>query len=302
MLTYIRTSKVVCFKLFLSLIFSTFLNYRSFSQGYESRSFVYNVLTGAVTGGIGSIINKHHNQKWYHAFAKGFVTGSAGGAIVYSGKKLNFLIASERSILYGRLSRVVFSAGNSIVENAAANRPFYSQWHYDVGFIRLQFNGPEHFFMPRLMPSNFAGMLFIAFHGELDLLTTLYSGTFTFRTPHINYAGHLVGSTTGNGFLLVDTIFSDKVFHDVYAHEMVHSFQFQEFSGINYFAKPVVDKWKEKYPRFKEVNRWIYWDLNYEAMLFNYFIINGGYRRNYCSNFLENEAEVLSTGKVSCPQ
>lgn len=292
-----------CASIFLCVLLSCSFIHSSFSQNYEIKSVCYNTLIGAFSGGIGALINKQKNQSWHRAFAKGFLTGSAGGVLMYTGKKLSFLLADQEKLFYGRLPRAVFSAGNSIVENAACNRPFWSRWHYDVGFIRLEFGTEGPGFIPRLMPSALGGMIFIAFHGELDLNTTLRSGTFTFRTPHINYAGHLVGSTTSNGFLLVDTLTSSKTFYEIFAHEMIHTFQFQEFSGVNYFMKPVTDKWKSKYPLFKKVNRWIYWDLNYELMLTNYFIIQGGYgSRTYCRNFLENEAEVLSTGRISCPR
>ena len=274
------------------------------SQNIEAKVISYNVLIGGVTGGIGALINKNKDQKWHKAFIKGFVVGCGGGAIAYSGKKLNYFVAQKQELGYCWLSRAVFSAGNSIVENAAANRPFWSRWHYDIGFMRfeLETNGPVSF-TPRFMPSSFAGIVFMAANGNFDAATSLKSGTQTFRADKVNYASYLSASTASNGFLFINSLNQGHVFYDTYAHEMIHAFQFQEFSGINYFFNPLTEKWKLKSPRFKTASRWIYGDVNFEVMLYNYFIIQRGYKDSpqyYCKNYLENEAEFLSVGRSAC--
>ncbi len=288
--------KQLCF--FLVFVFS----FNAKAQNLEPQIVTYNVLVGGITGGIGAMINKKKDQKWHKAFVKGFVVGLGGGAVVYSGKKLNSLIAVRQNLSYGWVSRAVFSAGNSIVENAAANRDFWSMWHYDIGFIRLEFHTKDRRLLPRFMPSTFGGMIFLAANGRFDYKTSLRSGTPTFDTGKIRYAPRLVGSTASNGFLFTDTLVRvGQVYYDTYAHEMVHAFQFQEFSGINTYFNPISDKWKAKSPTFNKISKWIYLDMNYEAMLFNYFIINQGpHGKRYCHNYLENEAEFLSVKKCAC--
>ena len=291
--------KQFCFLLILTLCFQNVK-----SQNLEPKIFGYNVLIGGLTGGIGALINKKKDQKWHKVFIKGFVVGVGGGAISYSGKKLNALVAQNRELGYCWLSRAVYSAGNSIVENAAANRPFWSRWHYDIGFMRfeLETNGPISF-IPRFMPSAFGGIVFMAVNGSLDGATSLKSGTLTFRADKVSYATHLSASTASNGFLFINSLNRGHVFYDTYAHEMIHTFQFQEFSGINYFFKPLTEKWKIKSPRFEKLSRWIYGDVNFEVMLYNYFIIQRGYEDGptaYCDNYLENEAEFLSVRKSAC--
>lgn len=270
-------------------------------QDFNINSVIYNCLIGGLTGGIGASINKNKDQKIYGAFAKGFITGTAGGAIMYSGKKLNFLVSQKQQLGYAWISRAVFSAGNSIVENAAANIPFWARWHYDISFVRLEYRADKNTFLPRFMPSSFITTVFMSIYGHPDLVTSLKAGTLTFRTKEIAYSPTLIGSTAGNGFLLNDTLRHGLLFYDVYAHEMNHSFQFQEFSGVNYFFQPLTTRWGSKSPAFKKLNKWIYGDLNYELMLINYFLINKGSRSSgYCHNFLENEAEFLSVGRKAC--
>lgn len=292
--------KKLCFFLVFILCFQS-----AKSQINDVQFAAYNTLIGGITGGIGALINKKKDQKWHKTLLKGFVVGLGGGAIAYSGKKLNALVAQKKELGYCWLSRAVFSAGNSIVENAAANRDFWSRWHYDIGFMRMEvdISGPISF-TPRFMPSAFGGIVFMAVNGEFDAATTLKSGTLTFRADRVNYASNLSASTASNGFLFINTLNKGHKFYDTYAHEMIHAFQFQEFSGINYFFNPLTNKWKQKSPRFKNTSRWFYGDVNFEALLVNYFIIQEGYDarpRSYCNNFLENEAEFLSIKRGACP-
>jgi hypothetical protein len=272
-----------------------------FAQGYEVKSIFYNTFVGGISAGIGAVINKAKHHKGAPAFLHGFIYGCGGGALMYCGKKLNMLIVDRRNIGYAWMSRAVFSAGNSIIENASASRAWWSVWHYDLGFIRLEYNCEERQVLTRLKVSSFAAFLFTACHGRLDARTSLQSGTITFITRKIIYAPYLVGSTTGNNFLLVDTL-RTRFFYEIYAHEMVHTFQFQEYSACNYYFDPWQEKLRQRSATFKKFSKWVYSDLNYEIMLGNYFLVQGGIRRrNYCTNFLENEAEVLTTGRVSCP-
>ncbi len=283
------------------IVLACFTKQAATAQDYKAQSMLYNGLIGAVSGGVGSIINKHKGQKWYKAFAKGFVVGAGGGMLMYSGKRINSLISVRQQLEYGYLSRFVFDAGNSIVENASANRNFWEVWHYDIGFLRLELDTKNRKFQPRVMASSFAATVFLAAHGKFDAKTSLASGTPVFRTREISYSPTLVASTLTNGVLIDDTLRNNNLFFDTYAHEMVHTFQFMEFAGFNYFFKPVTDKWKVKSKLYSKLNRWVYGDLNYELFAINYFIIQGGSKGDhYCHNFLENEAEFLSTERKAC--
>ena len=295
--SYIK--KKLCFILVFTIGFQSIK-----SQNLEPKLFAYNALIGGFTGGIGALINKKKDQKWYKVILKGFVIGCGGGAISYSGKKLNSLVAQKQELGYCWLSRAVFSAGNSIIENASANRNFWTRWHYDVGFMRFELeteNGAS--LTPKFMPSAFGGIVFMAVNGEFDGNTTLKSGTLTFRADQVNYVSNLSAFTASNGFIFINTLNKGHVFYDTYAHEMVHAFQFQEFSGVNYFFNPITDKWKNKSTRFKNTSRWFYGDVNFEMMLINYFLVHKGYEDSpdaYCENFLEKEAEFLSVGRDAC--
>jgi hypothetical protein len=294
--THKSTARFILFFLFVMVSRTP-----SYSQNYMLRSFGYNSLVGGFSGGVGAVINKHKGQKWYKAFAKGFVIGLGGGMVEFGGKRMNALVAQKHELGYAWLSRAVFSAGNSVVENAAANRDFWSVWHYDVSFVRLEFNTKERSLTPRLMPSMFFSTVYLSVNGRLNLEKSLQSGTAIFYTRKVPYADRFVASTPSNGLFFVDTLRRGTVFYETFAHEMVHTFQFQEFSGFNYFFKKKTDHWEEKYPRYRKLHKYIYGDLNYELMVFNYFLVFKGITPDdYCDNFLENEAEFLTTGRPAC--
>jgi hypothetical protein len=266
----------------------------------EYASIAYNAISGMVAGGIGALINKPKEEKAIGAMVRGALGGVGGGLVMYAGKRSTRLVSQRRELGFAWLSRVIFNAGNSIAENAAGGKPLFSRWHFDAGFIRLEI-GPHRRVSARLMTSTFAGFLFTAVHGRFDAALSLRSGTVVYRTRKIDYAPRLVGSTTGNSVLLSDSIRMNVFFHELFAHEVVHTFQFSEFSTLNGFFLPLAAKWKSRSKGFEHMCRYIYADWNYEAMLLNYFIVQGGHRRGYCSNFLENEAELLSTGRRACP-
>jgi len=272
------------------------------AQNYQGKSVAYNVVGGAIMGGAGAVINKAPQQKWYKAFLRGFLTGACGGGLTFTGKKMNKLIADNQQLGYAYLSRAVFSAGNSIIENAAANRNFYEVFHYDIGFVRIQYNTRTGKLLPRVMVSSLGSTVFLAANGRFDFKTTVRSGSMTFRTPEISYSPNFRASTPGNGFLFVDSLQTGAEFYKIYAHEMIHSFQFQEYSPITYFFKPWDTKWKERSPTYNKLSKYFFADVNYEFMLGNYFLIQKGHKKaDYCHNFLENEAESLSTGRSACP-
>ncbi len=268
---------------------------RVYSQN-EFRFLISNGLCGALIGGAGAVINKDKQSKWLPVFRRGFFTGLLGGVTMYGGKNLTNMIVEYHEPGYAWLSRAVYSAGNSIVENAAARRKFWKRWHYDFAFLRIEANLENETVLPRIMPSMLGAFIFTAIYGSPDLENTFRTGTFVFRTTKIRYAPELGGSTTGNFFLVTDSMRHGDLLNDFAAHELIHTFQFADFTAVNnYFSKL---RSKHQFG-VKPWCKFIYGDLNYEIMLLNYFVIQGGFdSKNYKGNFLEQEAEYLANHKL----
>jgi hypothetical protein len=266
-------------------------------EGY--RYLAYNTLIGGITGGIGSLINRTTQEKKLHALTKGFITGMAGGAVMYAGKRANSLIIQMKEPGWAWISRTVFCAGNSVVENASANRPFWQRWHYDFLFARVEADLEHGTVRARLMPSAFAGFVILAAQARPDWKNSLASGTAVFIKSGKILSPGLSGLTAGNSIVILDTVQKIPYFRNVLAHEMVHTFQFQEWSGVNGMLLPLHKSWTEKSPRVRQLSKWIYGDINYEIMLLNYFIVQRGYSPEYYfRNYYEREAEMMSTGTL----
>jgi len=74
------------------------------------------------------------------------------------------------------------SAGASITENAALNKPFLQNWNIDFGSARLDFslNGNERFKV-RLLPLGVYSIVDGFVRGKFDLATTLLTRQLAFK-------------------------------------------------------------------------------------------------------------------------
>ncbi len=279
------------------LIFSSTLSTPAQAQNYDIQSAIFNTVIGGIAGGIGAIINKKENEKCKKVFVKNFLIGAFGGAVMYGGKKTTSLIGVKHELGYAWLSRAIYNVGNSIVENAAANRKFGAIWHYDIGFIRLEYETQGKIFHTKVMPTSFSGMIYLAGTGKFDLKKSLQTGTPIFYTPIINHDTLIAAITSTNGLVFRSAFYNPYLYENI-GHEIIHTYQFQDFSGFNTCLIPVSEKWKIRSPAYKKLSNWIYLDFNYEVMMFNYYILYGGNSGNkYYHNFLENEAQTLSSNK-----
>ena len=96
----------------------------SYSQQSEFEIGLYNVGLGGFGSGIGAVINKKPNEKFFNVFCNGFLKGSLGGAFVYGSKKMVSQIHIEEKIEYNWPAKILNSLGTSIIENASSNRGF----------------------------------------------------------------------------------------------------------------------------------------------------------------------------------
>ena len=113
--------------------------------------FLFNVISGGIIGGIGSMINKN-NEKTYKAFFKGFYKGALGGTLVYGGKQMlsNFSRTHNYSNIWA--SKVLAYSGISMIENAAANKKLLSDLHLNLFLFRIDYRADNQFvFRPRAM-------------------------------------------------------------------------------------------------------------------------------------------------------
>ncbi|MFN3404659.1 MAG: hypothetical protein ACK40G_11225 [Cytophagaceae bacterium] len=99
--------------------------------------FLYNISFAAATTTIGALINKPKDQRALRVILRSFTIGAASGSLLYTSKNINFLIYERQNFYYGWPSRFLHNAATSLMENAAMNRKFLRNWHFDLGPFRI---------------------------------------------------------------------------------------------------------------------------------------------------------------------
>lgn len=257
---------------------------------------LYNIGTTALLTGIGAVITKKKQQHWLPVFAKGLAYGVAGGYLKCQGKNLLQYVNYKQSLSYNWLSQVVFAAGESISENAAANIAPWKRWYIPVYFLRakIDFRTGKRPFGLLLDPSQLPSIAYEFLSGHhLEAGPTLASGVFMFssqkrlRSNGVDVAGYASPSTVT--YNAGDYSLSVKSYkYEVFAHEMVHNRQAYDFTGVRGFYNKLSD-WEDKH--FFNLY------LNPSPLLSNgFYALEGNHAiSHYYRNYFEFEAEYFAT-------
>lgn len=280
--------------LFIIYIFVCLKPAQSKAQFKNNREAAfYDMGIGALVGGIGAVINKKPKEKIGKVFLKGLWQGALGGYFVFESKRLIRLTVNKNSYNYFWPSKIVNSVGNSILENAAANKNFWEQYHINVGFNRFEFDMTNRGkFSYKVMPFSLYITLENLTLGSFDVEKSLKTGTFIFKAK-----GSLPAFETqsGTGRFLAYTktnqiVYDPKEYKLPFlSHEMIHVFQYEQLTNFNsLFIKP--KKYFSK--KSKLVNfytKYFYTDFNQVVWHFTY-ISNS----NYQTKFFEQEARFYT--------
>ena len=259
------------------------------AQNSDLESGIFNVGVGSVLGGIGAIINKEPGEKFGKTLLKGMGQGALGGYLVFESERLIRQFSRSGDYAYVWPSKIVNSAGASIIENAAANRDFWARWHMNIGFNRIEVNTKENFKVSyRIMPFSFIRTVFAASSSKFDLKNSAKVGTFVFRQEQIE--GGNAGYAAANLIVLEDSYIGDMAL----PHELIHTYQHERTSGFNNFftkaEKSISSKLglSEFYNFYDKI---FYNDYNYILNGLLYYIADGN---GHANNFFEDEARYFS--------
>lgn len=264
-----------------------------FSQQQERKVLIYNIGFGGLTAGAGAVINKKKGESLKKNFIRGFWQGSIGGLINYSAKKTIYLIDKNKNFGYALPARLLSSAGNSIIQNAALNEPFLRNWSFDYGFFRFDFaaNAKKKFKI-RILPESIIASAVSLSKANPDINTTLLTGIMSFKTKSliVNERGAHDGVNYGRAFIYYDTVTK----YHIVSHEIIHEFQYREYLVFNTYFKPPVSKMK--IPRLKKLfTNYIYPDVPYFGL---FYMAEGSHpREQLFRNYFEFEAERFATNK-----
>ena len=296
--TFANNMRYVLLAIFL--FYSVFADGQSYhgsiERGSDLKMLTYNVGFGGITAGIGAVINKPKETPMHKAFFKGFYQGCLGGALQYGGKKMTYQIVEKYNYWCGLPAKLVHTAGTTIVENAAYNRPFGRYWNLDLGPLRFDFafNTEDEPFRVRFSAMIIYDIIAAGVQPSssyIDWGKSLKLGTLTFYTnePISRNENHdIIGTAYCRSFIYNTR---SKDIHQTVVHELIHLFQRREHLVFNAWLNPLASKAS---PKIKNVfHNYIYIEPPY----FSLFYLMQGYheRENYYRNFYEFEAEWFAT-------
>ena len=206
---------------------------------------------------------------------------------MFESKRLVGKFGSSGDYGYVWPSKIINAAGISIIENAASNRNFWEQWHLNFGFNRFDFYTKDKFKLRyRIMPFALHSTVYGLTQWNLSLCESIKTGTFVFVTDQI-YTDKVDFSPSGG--TLANTIIMTRLSlrnrESVLAHELIHVYQYESFSGINTFLNKPKKKLKINSNWFKIYDNIFYTDFN-DLYLSGFKVLYNSYE----SDFFEKEA------------
>ena len=248
---------------------------------------LYNVGLGSFVGGVGAVINKNPNEKTGKVFLKGFLQGGLGGFFVYESKKFILKIPENNKLEYAWGAKFINSIGSSIIENASLNKDFWEVWHINIGFNRIEvYTRHKIKIKYKVMPISLLLTGVFAYGNKFELDKSLKTGEIIFSvSDKFEHAG-----ATWGKLILIDKLRLNEF--DTIAHEIVHSYQYEDFNFVNTFInKPKLDLLnKSKFG--KKLSKYFYFDL--QAPIFGSLYLLEDGRDRYYDNFFEYEAAFFS--------
>ncbi|WP_445750042.1 hypothetical protein [Polaribacter sp.] len=283
--------KTIFYLIFVSFVFLFPLKTNA-QFNNDTQAAFYDIGFGAVIGGIGAIINKKPTEKTGNVFIKGFWQGALGGYFVFESKRLIRATVKQDSYRYFWPSKIVNSFGNSILENAAANRDFWEQYHFNIGFNRLEFDlKNKGKFTYKIMPFALYATVNGFINGNLDVNKSLCVGTFIFKSNKEIQGGNFFNAGSAEAYSLTNQILYDENFFSIstLGHEIIHTYQYEQAVNFNsFFIKPK-NYFSGKHTFLKAYNKLFYTDFNV-AIFYTVYRLNN----NYNTNIFEREARFYS--------
>lgn len=258
---------------------------------------LYNIGLGSIFSGLGAVINKEPNEKWHKVLLKGMGQGALGGYLIYESKNLIGKIEQKQALEYSWYGKFVNSAGTSIIENASSNRNFWERWHFNIGFNRFEFYTKDRFKVRyKIMPVSLYLTVATGIGNKFELRRTLQTGEIIFSGNGISGNGISARAVTNGNILLFDE--SQLNEYDLYAHEIIHIYQYYDYNFVNTYLNKPIDKWRNNSNTFSKINNLFYFDTQ-GAILRPLYLLENRNRNCYYDNFFENEAGFYSN-TINC--
>ena len=246
---------------------------------------LFNIGFGGVVAGVGAVINKTPNQKTGKQFLKGFSQGALGGYLLFESKRMIGRFAKTGNYACVWPSKLVNSAGASIIENAAANNGFLEQWHFNFGFTRFEMRTKDSLnFQCKIMPFALGGVIYGFANGKLAINETLKTGSIMFTSSNLYEKSGVLGIAAANTIVYQKNngIANNEL---VIGHELIHAIQYEQSFGINTYLDKPLKKIENNKKWFKKYQTIFYSEFNFLIDTAIY-----GLNSDYNKNLYEKEA------------
>lgn len=162
----------------------------------------------------------------------------------------------------------------------------FERLHFNLYLTRLEYFPYHEKFKARLFTSSIYGIAVVGKGARFDLGKTLQSGIIYFESDGRFSSSIGSGRATGQvSSIGMSSNITGAEFYDTFAEEVAHVMQYDRKVGGNAMVHRLDDQWKNSSPFYKELSRFIYFDLNGPVFWLEYTLEN----RSSC-NFFEQEA------------
>ena len=296
--------KVVSMRVFvLCVVCLLSTNYQANAQERwnDGQHLGYNIMISGLVGGIGGMINKNEKQNLWEAFYTNFLKGGLGGGVIYAAKRTLPMVANNFDNALGYwCNRALLNLGNSMVYNSSLNRGMFESYYLELYGVNMRFKMKDEFeFSAKISSASTLMMLFnlVALGGIWDIGKSLKYGVYYFdmskKMMDMTKSG---GKEPHSGFAMRNMIYLDPKldpadYKGILVHELIHTYQFIDFSSFRNALNPVGEKyiftedsWMSK------ISRYVYFDLPIVFLPFSFL-------QDYESSSVEGEANFYM-GKV----
>lgn len=236
------------------------------SQNKDFKAGIYNIGIGAIVGGIGAVINKKKDQRTSKIFLKGFKEGALGGYLLFESKRLIREFGRKENYIFAWSSKLLNSAGNSIIENAIENNRFGEKWNFTFGFNRFEFTTKNRFKIKyKVMPFSLYSTFYFGKRGRFNIHETLKTGHFIFTSLKIKSPESNLQDIEGYAFTNNITILKNSTINkfELLSHEIIHSYQYENLSVFNKYFNKLRYRTKQKNKLLNLYQKVFYTDFNY---------------------------------------
>lgn len=272
-----------------------YMDMRNARARQERELIAYNVGLGIVSTTIGALINKPKKQKAWDCIKNSIWQGALGGGLQYAGKKLTYQITKDENEWWGWPSKLVHSAGVSICQNGAMGYGFGKYWVLDYGPARFNFTIQKGSldFQPQLNLLFAYDMYQGLKWGYVDWPMSLRTGAFTFVSPHSTMDLSDGRKALGMAYTRSIIYTKDNQWrkYETIAHELVHTYQANEYRVSNTYFIPLMSKIHNK--AINNFFKYVY--IEFPAS----YIIHGIAidKNHHYKSFFEYEAKFFSTNE-----